>query len=861
MPKIPFYPAQTSAQTALPDTNVSPNAYGAQIGAALGQVGQQVIGLSVGMRHKLESEAKLNAAVTAANTQADLTIKYNQTKEQYADPSLKDFSQTWDKSFDEHTQSIIDGASNDIERSALTKQFVGLRAGFRVKSATDEAAATAKDRATRVDQSLGNLLNGVQSDPSSYEINKQLGAETIANMGLSPAVAAEATKGFGQHMARTRFDALKDRAQRPQEVESILKELNSEEWRNQIEPKQYERLQNELRTKVKEVQTKLVAEARGAMTALSAEMDNELPVSPERLAATHNLVMASGNPALAQEWVGKRASYEEKRYAATLSPKGLEERRRTIESGALVRGAPPEVMTAVNAAVSASGGSVTAPYMFQLARKESDFNPNAKAKTSSAEGLFGFIDQTWEDTLKAHGAKYGFGPDTPRTNAKANSLMAMELTRDNRAFLQGKLGRADISDGELYLAHFFGAKGAAQFLSADPSSPAAAAATPKQVAANPGVFKPGATVADVTAKLTSGFVGGAGYVAATRYGATVSVQSKMEAAMKSGDQMEWANKAGVVALAPISFTSTTQDFNARSQQAATVSSFYDVQSNPFTKAEAADLTRRLNERETSTDDKFELVRRLASGMGAFAPHAFDQLGEKDGALALIGSLAVQGGEQATVAKEVLTGRAVIQDSKNLSEVMFKDAHSNQVFFDHVGTSLDSANPSDRQAVKNAADAVYAARAGGDSRWDPQLYKRAVDAVTGGAGGKGGVGTVNGAKVVLPVGVSAVELDNALERVTPADLVRLSPSGSVPVHSTGKYATPEEISSEGRLRSVGAEQYAVFMSDNKPLRTTEGRLYLMQINERRVTDLLQRPARPSASFSFDASPGGDFWGAP
>jgi len=36
------------------------------------------------------------------------------------------------------------------------------------------------------------------------------------------------------------------------------------------------------------------------------------------------------------------------------------------------------------------------------------YNPNAKAKTSSATGLFQFLDQTWLSTLKQHGAKYGY---------------------------------------------------------------------------------------------------------------------------------------------------------------------------------------------------------------------------------------------------------------------------------------------------------------------------------------------------------------------------------------------------------------------------------------------------------------------
>src|SRR3712207_2025996 len=48
-------------------------------------------------------------------------------------------------------------------------------------------------------------------------------------------------------------------------------------------------------------------------------------------------------------------------------------------------------------------------YLLGQARIESGFNPNARARTSSATGLFQFIDQTWLGTVKQHGDKHGLG--------------------------------------------------------------------------------------------------------------------------------------------------------------------------------------------------------------------------------------------------------------------------------------------------------------------------------------------------------------------------------------------------------------------------------------------------------------------
>src|ERR1700687_3642119 len=73
-------------------------------------------------------------------------------------------------------------------------------------------------------------------------------------------------------------------------------------------------------------------------------------------------------------------------------------------------------------AVSASGSGVTGAirqaaqltganfqYLLATAKVESNFNPKATAPTSSAGGLFQFIEQTWLSTLKQAGAAFGYG--------------------------------------------------------------------------------------------------------------------------------------------------------------------------------------------------------------------------------------------------------------------------------------------------------------------------------------------------------------------------------------------------------------------------------------------------------------------
>ncbi len=48
-------------------------------------------------------------------------------------------------------------------------------------------------------------------------------------------------------------------------------------------------------------------------------------------------------------------------------------------------------------------------YMLATAKMESNFNPKAAASTSSARGLYQFIDQTWLGTVKEDGSQLGYG--------------------------------------------------------------------------------------------------------------------------------------------------------------------------------------------------------------------------------------------------------------------------------------------------------------------------------------------------------------------------------------------------------------------------------------------------------------------
>jgi hypothetical protein len=170
--------------------------------------------------------------------------------------------------------------------------------------------------------------------------------------------------------------------------------------------------------------------------------------------------------------------------------------------------APVAPETSVRAAIqrAADRTGVNFDLLVQTARRESALNANARAGTSSATGLFQFIDSTWLDMVRRHGAAHGLGQYAQalqsggadastradilalRTDPELSACMAGELTRENAAALTAQLGRAP-SAGELYAAHVLGSGGAARLIqAAQRGAPNASALFQREAAANRGIF-------------------------------------------------------------------------------------------------------------------------------------------------------------------------------------------------------------------------------------------------------------------------------------------------------------------------------------------------------------------------------------
>ena len=126
--------------------------------------------------------------------------------------------------------------------------------------------------------------------------------------------------------------------------------------------------------------------------------------------------------------------------------------------------------------------------MFGIAKAESNFKAGVSAGTSSAKGLYQFINSTWRSMVDRYGKQYGLtygGVLDARQNAIAGSLYA----RENQGILRKAGIEANAAD--LYMAHFLGPGGAIKFirkLRANPNASALTGASTGQINANKSIF-------------------------------------------------------------------------------------------------------------------------------------------------------------------------------------------------------------------------------------------------------------------------------------------------------------------------------------------------------------------------------------
>lgn len=154
-----------------------------------------------------------------------------------------------------------------------------------------------------------------------------------------------------------------------------------------------------------------------------------------------------------------------------------------------------KVSDKVNSCIYQAAQRTGVPYaeLMAIAGAESSFNPNAGARTSSAKGLFQFIDDTWQQTYQRYGPN-GTRVKNPNVKNKvfdpcSNALMGAYYIKENKA----ELAAAGLPTGptEVYMMHFLGPAGGKSFLRgvrSNPNAPSSSSVRDAAIRANRGIF-------------------------------------------------------------------------------------------------------------------------------------------------------------------------------------------------------------------------------------------------------------------------------------------------------------------------------------------------------------------------------------
>jgi hypothetical protein len=231
-----------------------------------------------------------------------------------------------------------------------------------------------------------------------------------------------------------------------------------------------------------------------------------------------------------------------------------------------------QVAGAIKNAAGVTGTSFE--YLLATAKMESNFDPKATASTSSAKGLFQFIEQTWLGTVKEAGSQLGYGQyadaitrspsgsysvSDPQAKAEilklrddpvASSAMAGVLTQSNSFKLTGEIGRRP-NDAELYMAHFMGVAGASKLINNAVQNPTASGAAlfPNAAAANRSIFYDQSGSARSVSQVYS--------VLSSRYDAAAGSSATRNAMAAAGGALAVSGVTTAQAVLPVAATSSS----------------------------------------------------------------------------------------------------------------------------------------------------------------------------------------------------------------------------------------------------------------------------------------------------------------
>lgn len=890
MPAIPFKESERSSMVGAPDRSYSdvkatPADFGGGIGDALNSFGSGIVNLAAGAAAYDKKEEETNRQLKVATAAAGTDLLTPSLQARTAAP--QDGSGVVAATVEAQRQIINDRAEQLFPgdaKGAAAYRMQMLPQVAHIRNTNVEYEFQQKQTADKLaaDDGLNTLYNNLRIDPTMFDLTVKQGNDVIdKSEAITAGDKAAAKDIFAQKAAATAVEGKLMAAKTIDDVKAVQAEMNGKDstWRENMSAEDFKRLTVAADGLKKQKQTAVMSAAKTELSSLRTMSDDPTvpPIPQERLETLRRTIDSAGSETdVATVADLSRLLRDEQLKAAT---RGLPAYQIAALQNAAKGGVgqaypnlPPEMADNINRVsklfpgVDAGylGATATLEYGGQF-KKDGKTDYGVKSDTSSATGVYQFTQQTWRDTTNNPGVKAvlaanGFPNvnDDTRKDPLASTIAAAALASQNKSVLTSVLHR-DVSNSELYMAHFFGADDAAKFLSnyvTNRDAPAASI-TPQAAASNKAIFynpdgKP-RTVAQVYDLFTTRFVSSPSQVA---FGDSQTYKRIHDASVKaqSDNPVGYAASQGSHVVTPLDQPGA---FQARGQTFRDIGTYYripDADNKPFdTATEVPQLKKAIQ------DGSPEQIAQLLGSIGSMdktAPGAASaglaQLGEKNTAYGVAAQLMQGAAPDMATAATIIRGQQRLNKDDSTKTALGEPEQATNEFNKTIGTSLSFIDPASRDAIRKAAEAHYIETATvKDGKFDKTLFNKSVNAVLGGNADKR-VGTINSTATVLPQGVPEASFEKAVDNLAPPDLIAASvdrkgePNGMAPVYSDGTLAKASDISAQGKLRYVGGDIYLVQMADNKMLVTHDidpvsgsPQPYRMKFDKSKVVELAGR----------------------